>query len=396
MNRVPSGVVINGIEVGGKPRSQAVKLIRENIAEGLKEKTLIIRGNKQEYRFTYPEISYKDDLQKIIKSAKKGGSYEANVSYYLNGLNEIADIICNNESAEPVEPYAVFNAEGAPFTYCAGADGKKADRAKLLSDIKNSLGGGFEKVTVRVDTVKRQTTLRQVKCDTRLLSTFVTYFDGGNETRAHNIRLAAQKINGSTLKSGEVFSFNKTVGERTAERGFKPAKIIEKGEFVEGIGGGVCQVSTTLYNAAVLCGCEIEEYHPHSLAVSYVPPSCDAMVSGSYFDLKFKNAGEATLYIRARTGSNFVAFDLYGRSDGNQYFYESEVTGTIPAPEEITEDGSLVKEGRDGTESAGYLTVMRKGVLIKKKVLRRDKYAPVKRVTLATNTVEDEIAELTL
>lgn len=392
ISRVPSRVRINGIDVGGKPRNQAAALIRESIVEELKTKTLVIRG-KNEYRFTYPEIGYKDDLQKLIKGAKKGGSYTAQVSYYLNGLSEIADIICDKESAQTVEPYAQFNAYGTPFTYCAGADGCKADRTKLLNDIKASLGGGFEQVNVKTETVKRKTTLQQVKSDTRLLSSFVTYFDGENAPRSHNIRLAAEKINGSIIKGGETFSFNKTVGERTAERGFQSAKIIEKGEFVEGVGGGVCQVSTTLYNAALLCGCDIEEYHPHSLSVSYVPPSFDAMVSGSYFDLKFKNATAANLYIRARTGKNFVAFDVYGRSDGNEYFYESQVTGVIPAPEEVTEDSALVKDGRDGTESEGYLTVTRKGVVIKRKVLRRDKYAPIKKVTLSQPETGDGIAE---
>lgn len=382
-NRVPSGVEINGTDVGGKSRKQAVAIIRQEIEEELKQKQLVICGNKQEYRFTYPEIGYKDNLQKLIKTVKKGESYTAQVSYYLNGLSEVAAIICNNESVPVTEPYAIFNAEGTPFNYCAGADGCKADKSKLMEDIKSSLSGGFEKVRVKTDAVRRKTTLSNVKADTRRLSSFVTYFDGGNESRAHNIRLAAEKINGSVIEDGETFSFNQTVGERTSKRGFQPAKIIEKGEFVEGIGGGVCQVSTTLYNAALLCGCEIEEYHPHSLSVSYVPPSFDAMVSGSYFDLKFKNVSGATLYIRARTGENFVAFDVYGRGDGNNYFYESEVTGTIPAPEEITEDISQVKEGRDGTESAGYLTVTRKGAVVKRIVLRRDKYAPVKKISLA-------------
>ncbi|MDE6868275.1 MAG: VanW family protein [Clostridia bacterium] len=389
--RVPSSVEINGIAVGGKSPQSAVALVREAIVAELKQTGLTVVGDANEYRFTYPEISYKDNLQNLIKSVKKGKSYTAQVSYYLNGLSETVDIICNNESRQKVEPYAIFNSEGAPFTYFEGADGCTADKNKLINDIKRSLSGGFEDVRVKTETVKRQNDLRQVRYDTRRLSTFVTYFDGGNETRSHNIRLAAGTINGSILKNGEVFSFNQTVGERTAKRGFQPAKIIEKGEFVEGIGGGVCQVSTTLYNAALLCGCEICEYHPHSLSVSYVPPSCDAMVSGNYFDLKFKNVTGTTLYIRARTGKNYVAFDVYGRGDGNEYFYNSEVTGTIPAPEEITEDYTLVKDGKDGTESAGYLTVKRKGSVIKRKLVRRDKYAPIKKIVLVSDTAEEEV-----
>lgn len=96
----------------------------------------------------------------------------------------------------------------------------------------------------------------------------------------HNIALAAEKINGCILADGEEFSFNGRVGARTESNGFLSAPIILEGDFVEGVGGGVCQASTTVYNAALLAGMEITEQHPHSLRVGYVEPSFDAMVSG--------------------------------------------------------------------------------------------------------------------
>ena len=221
------------------------------------------------------------------------------------------------------------------------------------------------------------------KFEVELLSSFTTYFDGGNEARSHNIRLAASIIDGTVIDSGGVFSFNETVGKRTPERGFKKAAIIENGEFVEGIGGGVCQVSTTLYNAALLAGCRAVEYHPHSLAVSYVPPSRDAMVSGTFYDLKLKNATKSTVYLKAVTGTNFVCFKVYGRNFGIKYSLSSLVTGAIEAPEEFTDDIALVRGGRDGTVSEGYLTVTENGVP-RKIFLRRDKYSPIKKITLKT------------
>lgn len=379
--KLPKNITVNGVDVGGKTRAEAAEIIRGNIVNNLKQKSLTVYGKSNKYVFSYPEIGYKDDLQTLLKTVKKGGEYTASVSYYLNGLNEIAANICADESLAVTEPYAIFNSEGAPFTYFEGNDGKHADGAKLINDIRTSLSGSFNDVYLNVSTVKRKTALRTVKYDTRLLSTFTTHFDGTNADRSHNISLAAQKINGTVLKNGGSFSFNETVGQRTAERGFKSAKIIERGEFVDGVGGGVCQVSTTLFNAAILAGCEISEFHPHSLAVSYVPPSCDAMVSGTYFDLKFENRTGYTLYIRAVTGGSYITFNIYGRGDGAVYGYRSTVTGAIPAPEEITKDGSLVKEGRDGTVSEGYLTVTRNGYT-KTTLFRRDKYAPIKRVVL--------------
>ena len=230
------------------------------------------------------------------------------------------------------------------------------------------------------------------KFEVKLLSSYTTYFDGGNEARSHNIRLAASLINGTVLQNGEVFSFNKTVGQRTIERGFKSAAIIENGEFVEGVGGGVCQVSTTLYNACLLSGCTAVEYHPHSLAVSYVPPSRDAMVSGTFFDLKIENTTGSTVYIKSVTGKNFVCFKVYGRDFGIKYDINSFITGTIEAPEEFTDDIELVREGRSGTISEGYLSVTKNGYthII---FLRRDKYSPQKKITLKTAEEIDENPE---
>ena len=390
--KLPKNVTIDGIEVGGKSAAEAVRLVRGSIEENLKTKSLTIIGADKKYVFSYPEIGYKDNLQKLVKAVKKGNSYTADVSFYLNGLSEISHCICDEQSRPVTEPYAIFNASGTPFTYCAGSDGFKADRNKLVADVRASLSGGFCDVKVEYKTLKRTETLSAVKNKTRLISAFTTYFDSSNFDRAHNIRLAAATVNGTVLAPGEVFSFNGVVGERTADRGFKSAKIIEKGEFVDGVGGGVCQVSTTLYNAALLAGCQITEFHPHSLAVSYVPPSCDAMVSGTYYDLKFKNSLSEKLYIRAAAGKGYVTFYFYGKSDGAQYSYASRVTGNIPAPEEVTDDPSRVKDGRDGILSEGYLTVTRGGR--KKTVLyRKDKYLPLTRVVPQELPPEDGEAE---
>lgn len=386
--KLPKDVFINGIDVGGKTRESAVFTVRKSIEDNLKDKSLKITGNKKTYSFTYPEIGYKDNLRYLVKSVKKGGRYSADVKYYLNGISDITSAIVQSCSYSAQEPYAQFNTAGDPFTYFEGYDGIKADGNKLFEDITYSLDNGFIPVSLKYTAVKRTQSLESVKNKTKLLSSFSTSFDGGNVSRAHNIRLASKFINGLILKKDEVFSFNSVVGQRTAERGFKKAKIIEKGEFVEGTGGGVCQVSTTIYNAAVLSGCKILEFHPHSLAVSYVPPSRDAMVSGTYFDLKFQNTTGCDLYIRSAVSQNSISFTLYGKSDGASYSFSSKVVGVIGAPVETTEDETQVKEGKDGLESEGYLTVIRNGITLRT-LLRRDKYQPVKRIELIQENADN-------
>lgn len=385
---VPKGVEVNGVSVGGMARSEAAALIRRDIENDLKEKTLEVRAGDKVYTFTYPEIYYKDNIYTLLKNAKKGDKLTVDVSYYLCGLNSIAPNICRNESVLAVEPYAKFSSVSSPFTYFEGNDGKLADEKKLIEDIKNSLNGGFEPITVKFNTVKRQKTLAEVKKNTRLLSKFTTNFDSSNMNRTSNIRLAVNRLNGRVLESGKTLSFNDIVGARVKERGFLPAKIIEKGEFVEGVGGGVCQVSTTLYNAALLSGLEIKEYHPHSLAVSYVPPSRDAMVSGTYFDLKISNPYPTPVYIRASVVGGSVSFSIYGYDDGTAYSISSRITGEIPAPEESCDSPEKAKAGKDGLISESYLTVTRGGVT-KTVLLRKDKYSPVKRVTYSAPPVEE-------
>lgn len=385
--KIPSGVKVNGFDVGGMTYTEASQLVRGKTIEELKGKKLTICG-KYRYEFTYPEINFKDNLQKILSSAEKGASYTTEVSYYLNGIKEIVASITEDETVELCEPYAMFNIYGDPFTYFSGNDGIKVDGKKLYNEIKSSLNGGFYEVCVPTSVIKRTKSSYEVKKDTAKLSSFTTYFDGTNSDRSHNIRLAAQFINGRVLRNGESFSFNDTVGERTSSRGFRTAKIIENGEFVAGIGGGVCQVSTTLFNAALLAGCRITEFHPHSLAVSYVPPSFDAMVSGTYYDLKFENRTGYTLYIRAFTGKNSITFNVYGRGTGSKYEYNYVIKESIPCAERTTTNEEEVKSGRDGTVSEGYLSVITNGVK-KTTLLRKDKYAPIERVVLE----KDEITE---
>ena len=389
---VPDGVTVNGVAVGGKPYTRAAAEVREKIASGLDGKTLEIVGGQEVYTFSYPEISFKDDLYKTLKSARRGDTLTASVSYYLCGLDEIARYICANESVSPVEPYAVFNRRGDPFTYCEGRDGRKADGEKLKKDIMYSLSGGFEKVNISFTGVPRAKSMDEVRSQTKKLASFTTNFDGSNFNRSSNIRLAANYLSGTVLASGKTLSFNDIVGARVVSRGFLPAKIIENGVFTDGVGGGVCQVSTTLYNAALLAGLKIEEFHPHTLAVGYVPPSRDAMVSGKSFDLKIKNPAKTPVYIRAATANGSVNFTFYGADDGAEYSIKSSVTGSIPAPEEVTKEPDKARDGRDGITSESYLEITRGGYT-KRTLLRKDTYLPVKKIAFEGADGDSENAE---
>ena len=231
---------------------------------------------------------------------------------------------------------------------------------------------------------------------TRLLSSFTTRFDASNESRVHNIRLAADKIAGAVVLPRAEFSFNKRVGKRTAENGFKESVVIFDGEFVKGVGGGVCQLSTTLFNAALRAGLRVTESRNHSLTVSYVPPSLDAMVS-EYSDLKFVNPFDTPVYLNAAVRGGSVTGECFGLPDGYRYTTESVVLYRLaPPPEETVEgeDDKVIRAEKEGVASESYLLVHDGGgKLIRRVLLRRDNYAVVRGLRQVKKQEETETPE---
>ena len=221
-------------------------------------------------------------------------------------------------------------------------------------------------------------------------SNFSTTYEKSSSERKSNIKLAAKSINGTLVDVGGEFSFNMTVGPRTEKRGYKSAKIISGGEFVDGVGGGVCQVSTTLYNAAVLAGLKISEYHPHSLPVSYVAPSFDAMVNSGSADLRFVNNTDNPIVVMATANGEKLTVKIIGEPLGVEFKRVSTVIKTIPAPDylvikddkneypDLYEGERLyLSYSKDGIKSQGYVETYKNGKLVNKIKLRTDTYSPV-------------------
>ncbi len=141
-------------------------------------------------------------------------------------------------------------------------------------------------------------------------------YEGGTKERNKNIELGIAKINGTVLKNGEIFSFRKTIGSTTEAEGYEEARGFLNGEVVKSIGGGLCQVSTTLFQSALNSGLPITERHNHSFTVSYYDVGLDATYADPGPDLKFKNDTGADIYIKGSTENNRAIFEIYGKSDG--------------------------------------------------------------------------------
>lgn len=231
----------------------------------------------------------------------------------------------------------------------------------------------------------------------KLIASFCTYYGESSQNRKDNIALACRKIDGTVLYPEDEFSFNDSVGKRTEENGFKSAYIIQDGQFVEGTGGGVCQVSSTLYNCALLSNLAITCVRAHSLPVSYVAPSFDAMVS-SASDLRFVNTLSAPITIRMSADGDYVKAQMYG-VESFDIKRRSQTLEIIPFEIEYIEDVNLNEGeemidtyGKNGLKSQGFLDYYQNGKLVKSILVRQDHYAPQKRIVFkGASALTDEV-----
>ena len=221
------------------------------------------------------------------------------------------------------------------------------------------------------------------------LSMSTTKYDSTNVNRATNLEIAVNKINGTVLAPGEIFSFNKVVGERTAKSGFKEAIIYADGELDYGLGGGICQVSSNLYNTVLKANLEIVERKNHSMTVNYLPIGCDATVSYGSVDFKFKNSRSYPIKIVATINSGVITISIYGIKEENEYTVDI-ITETLQKEdfETVYERTSSVPEGTEiikqtgkyGYKCSTYKVLYQNGKIVSKTLLSTDTYKPQKQI----------------
>ncbi|MCL2860862.1 MAG: VanW family protein [Firmicutes bacterium] len=336
--------------------------------------------------------NFKEKMEMVSRSLTIGASFKDALLYSFPLLSKSVDRTIKTINRDPVNSKIYFHPDKKPaFHVTREEKGYQIDEMRLYQDIYYALRlDAHARVNITPKSIEPCVTSFDNMRLTHLRAKFKTTYEKSGEGRVHNIKLAMQKINGTRLDAGEEFSFNKTVGARTADRGFKTAKIIMDGKYVDGIGGGVCQASTTLYNAAIRADMEIEQVRNHSLISSYVPPSFDAMVNSGTADLVFKNSGKTPVFIKAYGTSAYCVVEFYGEELPYEIKTKSVVTyrGNPPKDEEIidfdrkyvsteamTGERVRVKHGQGKLSSEGYLQYYdENGNLIESKLVRKDKY----------------------
>lgn len=277
------------------------------------------------------------------------------------------------------EPFAVYpEVEGIDFDV--------EEARKILEEEK-------EEYVIKLTITKPKVTLNQIGSEAfpDRLATFTTRYDVSDTNRTTNLEIACQKINGKVVLSGETFSYNKALGPRTAAAGYKNGKIYAGGEVVDGIGGGICQISSTLYNTVLMANLEIVERRNHQFVTSYLPAGRDATVVYGMTDFKFKNTRQYPIRIVASAKNGIATVSIYGIKEENEYTFSfsTKTVASIPFTTKYVEDASLpvgtekVKQkGANGLKTETYITKMLNGKVISTTLLSKDTYDAMTRIVI--------------
>ena len=315
--------------------------------------------------------------------------------YMLFGFEEFYNQVKAEIECQVSDAKIIFDTTKAnKFTIIEEKIGYTLNEEEILNNIIQEMKKTSEvKVEIKPILTLPKYTKKELSTWTRKLSSFSTNYASSTENRKHNVRTALSKFDGMVVKPNEVVSFNTITGRRTVENGYKEAKIIQDREYVEAFGGGVCQSSTTLYNALILAGVDIKEVHSHSLAPNYVELGFDAMVNFGTSDLKFMNASDTPIFIHTKYTDQSVIVEIYGKPKDNYIRKRvSEVVEKIvPEPEKLIidteqeytdkvlyEDEEWYKVyPKNGYKARGYIEYYQGDKLLNKKKIREVKYHAV-------------------
>lgn len=286
---------------------------------------------------------------------------------------------------EPQDAYYTQN----PFAVYPHVDG--VDFAITMEEASNLLNTDPNEITIPLKIITPSKTTNQIGVEAfpDLLATYSTTFSTKNTNRTTNIKLSSNKVNGVVLMPGEEFSYNTVVGKRTTEAGYKSAAVYVAGRVENGIGGGICQVSSTLYNTALRANLEIVKRSNHRFATGYVPLSTDATVSWGGPEFIFKNSRKYPIKIVSVVNGGKITVSIYGCKEEVEYDVEikSETLQRIPMQTVYRTNTSLpkgttktVQKGHGGYRSRAYRILKLDGKVISKQLLSTDTYAQLETI----------------
>ena len=351
---ISQGVYIGDVDVSGMTQKEAKKAVEDDMSEA-KAANITLKVDDQETVVSAGDLGlswaneevvqeaaelgksgniikrYKDKKDLENESRKYDIDYSVDRSSIQKVLEEKEDVF----NREPTD--AQLSTENGAFEVVQGENGIELNVEKsvkkILKSLKTDWDGKNTTIELAADIKEPECTTEDLASITDVLGTATTYY-GSTTGRNKNVETGAEKLNGHILMPGEEFSVTDAVVPFTEENGYELAPSYESGKVVDSYGGGICQVSTTLYNAVLNAELEVLERHNHTMIVTYVDPSKDAAIAEGLMDLRFANNTDYPIYISGYAYGGELTFTIYGhetRDPNRTVEYVSETTGTTTA-----------------------------------------------------------------
>lgn len=407
-SKIYNNIYIENIDMSGLTKEEAIDKLKESIYCN-KEINFLYDEHIYPLSFDFIELNYniEDTVEKAfnigrnknivdntkIKINLKLGdkiNFRLEPKYNNEKINDYIEILCSQINKEPVD--ATINIEQDNIKVTEEVIGIKINKDTIRESIIDKIDElDFNETSIPINIIKPKYTYENLSKINSVLGSYKTKFNLSNYNRSNNIYIATNKTNNILLNNNEEFSFNNIIGQRSEQAGFKEAPVIINGEMQSGLGGGICQVSSTIYNAVLYSGLEITEARNHSIPSSYIEKGRDATVSYGAVDLKFRNNYQYPILIQNKVINDTIVTTIYGN---DRYKREidivTELVETIPNKTIIKEssvmyngENFIQEKGRSGYKIKTYRIYKNKnGEILSKEYINESYYPPINKIII--------------
>lgn len=404
--KVMPGVFVEGIDMSGKSIDDVTFELNEKYTNKLKERTITITAGDKQYTIPYEQLNVKFNIDETVKAAfdhnKELGTiqkykalknpekkdFAVSFEYNNEAISSMVSAMAEEINQAPVD--ATIRKSGSNFEVTDHVVGKELDVQALLDEINNKVKDSKEGNIDVIGTINEEVpnkTKEKLATVSTLVASASTTFGTNDASRATNIAIGAQTLNGILLMPGESFSFNTVVGDTTPDKGYQEGGVYVGDKLEKGYGGGICQVSSTLHNAVLRAGILPDQRTNHSMTVGYVPLGLDATIAYGYLDYVFTNPYDYPIYLEGYAYNGKLTFNIYSDPSvnaGKTYEFSSEVYETIPLTVKYEDDPTLEKgkevvklNGSNGYKVKAYRITYTNGVETNRELLNNDTYTPL-------------------
>ncbi|NLL71912.1 MAG: hypothetical protein GX237_00075, partial [Clostridiales bacterium] len=425
-NTITEGVFIEEIDVSGLTAKEAKEAVNDYVNE-LKGKEISFKVNDNIVTATLGDLGYtyvpngvidealalgtKGNLIKRYKEIKDiahgGKHYKLEFTVDEHSIRQLVSTELIKYNVDPIN--ASVSRKDGKMIYTDHVLGKSVDVEATILLIKDWVLNSWDSDNLIVEVVMEDVTpiyTRDIveQCDT-ILGSFKTEYADSAQGRAANLANGARLINNTVLYPGEVFSGYEHLSPFNKENGYYVAGAYSKGKIIDSVGGGACQVTTTLYNAALEAELEIIERQAHSMTISYVSLSRDAAIAGTYKDLKFKNNTDVPILIEAYTKGRSITFNIWGnetRDTANRKIkFETHVLSETPPPKDVIEEDptkpityrKVTQSAHTGYRTELYKVVYENDIEVSRTLINKSNYSPAPRYIIIGTKEPEKVPE---